>query len=63
MQNYAAVFSSGPPFHLYVLNSLLIAGFATVLCMGIGSVCGYALARLPMKGKGLVERVPVRAGL
>lgn len=54
VRNYAAVFVSGPPFARYILNSFLIAGFATVLCMALGSLCGYALARLPFRGKDAV---------
>jgi multiple sugar transport system permease protein len=52
--NYVDVFRSGPPFHLYILNSVLIAGMATALCLVIGSLCGYALARLPLPGKNVV---------
>ncbi|MFH1368130.1 MAG: carbohydrate ABC transporter permease [Elusimicrobiota bacterium] len=54
LQNYAGVFDSGPPFGLYLVNSAVIAGTATFLCLLFGSLCGYALARLPMKGKNLI---------
>jgi multiple sugar transport system permease protein len=53
-ENYAAVFRSGPPFHLYILNSVLIAGIATAVCLALGALCGYALARLPLPGKSVV---------
>jgi multiple sugar transport system permease protein len=63
LKNYADVFSSGPPFHRYILNSIVIAGFATVVSMTVGALCGYALARLPLKGKNLVLMVFLAAAM
>jgi multiple sugar transport system permease protein len=54
VKNYTDVFTSGPPFGRYVLNSFMIAGFASVLCLMLGCACGYALARLPLKGKNML---------
>ncbi|MBN1621415.1 MAG: carbohydrate ABC transporter permease [Endomicrobiales bacterium] len=53
-ENYAKVFNSGPPFHLYIVNSCIIAGGATLLCIVFGSLCGYALARLKVRGTNYI---------
>jgi multiple sugar transport system permease protein len=50
--NYAAVF--GLDFHLNLRNSLIVAGATTILCIAIGSLSAYALARLPLKRKILL---------
>jgi multiple sugar transport system permease protein len=52
VQNYVAVFAQH--FHLNLRNSLIIAGMTTLLCVGIGSLGAYALARLPLKRKLLL---------
>jgi multiple sugar transport system permease protein len=38
-------------FHRYILNSLIVAGAATLLCLIIGAIAGYALARLNIRGR------------
>lgn len=43
--HYAAVFS-GRPFGRVLLNSLLVAAATTVVCLAIGSLAAFALARL-----------------
>jgi multiple sugar transport system permease protein len=50
--NYIAVF--GLDFHLNLRNSLVVAGTTTVLCVVIGGLAAYAIARLPMRGKVLI---------
>jgi multiple sugar transport system permease protein len=50
--NYIAVFRQD--FHLNLRNSLAIAGMTTILCVLIGSLAAYALARLPLKRKVLL---------
>jgi ABC-type glycerol-3-phosphate transport system permease component len=35
-------------------NSLVVAGVTTLICVGLGSVCAYALARLRFRGRGVV---------
>src|SRR5690606_15424148 len=51
-QNYLAVFQQN--FHLNLRNSFVVAGTTTILCVVIGTLCAYAIARLPMKGKVLL---------
>jgi multiple sugar transport system permease protein len=50
LNNYAGVFASGLPFLLYLVNSFVIAGTATLLSLFFGALCGYAVARIPMRG-------------
>lgn len=52
LQNYRNVFEQ--QFTLNLRNSLVIAGVTTILCVVIGSLCAYAIAKLPMKGKLLL---------
>lgn len=52
LQNYESVFAQD--FALNLRNSLAIAGMTTILCVAIGSLAGYALARLPLKRKVLL---------
>jgi multiple sugar transport system permease protein len=47
--NYTAVFQQD--FHLNLRNSFAVAGITTVLCIAIGALAAYALARLPLKKK------------
>jgi ABC-type glycerol-3-phosphate transport system permease component len=37
-----------------VRNSLIVAGLTTLLCVPIGAICAYALARLQFRGRTLV---------
>lgn len=50
--NYAAVFQEN--FHLNLRNSFIVAGTTTILCIIIGSLAAYALARLPLGKKVLL---------
>jgi multiple sugar transport system permease protein len=52
LQNYRNVFEQD--FGLNLRNSLAIAGITTILCIVIGALCAYAIARLPLKGKLLI---------
>jgi multiple sugar transport system permease protein len=47
--NYIAVFQRD--FHLNLRNSFAVAGMTTILCVVIGSLTAYAVARLPLKRK------------
>lgn len=49
-QNYAEVFT-GRPFARIILNSVAVASSTTLLCLALGSLAGYALAKLPVKRK------------
>lgn len=52
LQNYLNVFAQD--FHLNLRNSLVVAGMTTIICITIGSLAAYALARLPLKRKLLL---------
>jgi len=52
LQNYEAVF--GQNFHLNLRNSFVIAGATTIICIVVGSLTAYAIARLPLKRKILL---------
>lgn len=52
-QHYVEVFT-GQPFARIILNSAVVAGSTTLLCLVLGSLAGYALAKLPVKRKGLI---------
>jgi multiple sugar transport system permease protein len=48
--NFSSAFSENPFGH-YIFNSILVAVAATVLVLVLGTLAGYALGRLPMRGK------------
>jgi multiple sugar transport system permease protein len=50
--NYRSVFDQGFGYNLR--NSAIVAGTTTIVCITIGSLAAYALARLPLKGKVLI---------
>jgi multiple sugar transport system permease protein len=50
--NYVAVFQQD--FQYNLRNSAIVAGTTTILCVVIGSLAAYALARLPLKRKVLL---------
>jgi multiple sugar transport system permease protein len=52
LQNYLAVFQQ--EFQLNLRNSFIVAGMTTLLCIVIGSLCAYAIARLPLRRKILL---------
>jgi multiple sugar transport system permease protein len=52
LQNYKSVIEQDFGFNLR--NSAIIAGTTTVVCIAIGALAAYALARLPIKRKILV---------
>ena len=53
LDHYRALFTERA-FWLPIRNSLIVAGTTTVLCVTIGSLCAYALARLRFRGKTLL---------
>ena len=53
LDSYAAVFH-GHPFARVLLNSAIVAGGTTALCLAIGSSAAFALARLPIRGGGIL---------
>jgi ABC-type glycerol-3-phosphate transport system permease component len=52
-EHYRALFRDRS-FLTPIKSSLIVAGATTVLCVALGSVCAYALARLRFPGKPLV---------
>ncbi|MBI2900209.1 MAG: carbohydrate ABC transporter permease [Planctomycetes bacterium] len=55
LDNYAGVFEQRP-FARYLLNSLVVAAGSTLLALCAGAPAAYALARLRLRGAGLVEK-------
>jgi len=51
--HYRAVFSERG-LGTAIRNSLLVAGITTALCVPIGALCAYALARVQFRGRTLV---------
>jgi ABC-type glycerol-3-phosphate transport system permease component len=52
LAHYRALFGERD-FWTPIRNSLIVAGTTTVLSVGLGSVCAYALARLRFRGKAV----------
>ncbi len=52
LDNYISVFDQGFGYNLR--NSAIVAGTTTIICITVGSLAAYALARLPLKGKILI---------
>lgn len=48
--NYARVFSE-EPFARFFLNSVVVSGLSTVLCVVVAALAAYALARLKLRGR------------
>lgn len=51
--HYRALFTERE-FWVPIRNSLVVAGSTTLLCVSLGSLCAYALARLEFRGKAAV---------
>jgi multiple sugar transport system permease protein len=49
--NYAEAFGQ-IGFGRYILNSVIVCSAATVIVLALATFAGYALARLPMRGRG-----------
>jgi multiple sugar transport system permease protein len=52
-ENYQSVFDPVNNFGRALLNSIIVAGTTTVLCLIIGVFAAYTLARLDFRGKNL----------
>jgi trehalose/maltose transport system permease protein len=50
VQNFRDAFSEAT-FGRYILNSVIVAVAATVLVLVLGTLAGYAIGRLPMRGR------------
>ena len=53
LAHYKAVFAD-ERFVKSLVNSLIIAGATVLIALGLGSLCAYALGRLPFRFKGAV---------
>jgi ABC-type glycerol-3-phosphate transport system permease component len=53
LDHYRALFGERD-FLTPIRNSLVVAGCTTALAVALGTLCAYALARLPMRGKRLL---------
>jgi trehalose/maltose transport system permease protein len=53
LDHYAAVFKD-PRFVNSLINSIVVAGCTVLIALGLGSLCAYALGRLPFRFKGAV---------
>jgi trehalose/maltose transport system permease protein len=53
LDNYRSIFEN-PDFTLALRNSAVVALTTTVLALTVGSFCAYALARLKLRGKGVI---------
>lgn len=52
-ESYAGAFH-GRPFGRVLLNSFLVASVTTVFCIAVGASAAFALAKLELRGKGLL---------
>ena len=53
LDHYLAVFKD-PRFVMSLVNSIIIAGVTVLIALGLGSLCAYALGRLPFRYNGFV---------
>ncbi|WP_407538512.1 carbohydrate ABC transporter permease [Deinococcus radiomollis] len=56
--NYARVFSE-QPFARFFLNSVVVSGVSTLLCVVVAALAAYALARLKLRGRGVYTTLVV----
>ena len=52
-ENYRAIFQERG-FHLNILNSVIVAGATSLICVSVGSLAAYGLTRFPLRGKRLI---------
>lgn len=56
LNNYVTLFTQSP-FLDYLWNSLVVTAVTTILSVSFGTLAAYSLARLPVKGKGVISFV------
>ncbi len=61
LDNYEQVFGLG--FQYALRNSLVVAALTTLVCIPVAALAGYALARLPLRGRFLVLALTLVATL
>jgi multiple sugar transport system permease protein len=52
-ENYRAIFLERR-FYLNIINSVVVAGATTCICVGLGALAAYGLARLKFRGKTII---------
>jgi multiple sugar transport system permease protein len=60
--SYAQVFEQ-QPFAQYFLNSVLVAGLSTIICVFIAALAGYAIARVNLPFKRFISIAVVAASI
>ncbi|WP_243859528.1 carbohydrate ABC transporter permease [Amycolatopsis arida] len=63
LENYRAVFGGDTQFGRALLNSLVVAGATTVLTVVLGTIAGYALARLTFRFTNVVLAVVIATSM
>jgi ABC-type glycerol-3-phosphate transport system permease component len=61
LANYRVVLRDDQ-FYKYLANSLIVATLTTAITLPFGALAGYALARLPVRGRGLILGFVTLAG-
>jgi multiple sugar transport system permease protein len=54
LESYINIFAHHP-FLRYILNSIIIAGGATCVCILTGSLAAYAISRIKVKGREIIQ--------
>lgn len=62
LTNYEQVFSQ-QPFLRYFFNSVFVAGISTVICVTIAALAGYAIARVNLPQRRLIQTLIVAASI
>lgn len=62
LDHYRALFAR-PAFWDSIRSSLVVAGATTVVCVGLGALAAYALARLAFRGRAAVLSLVLAAGM
>ena len=60
--NYARVFAA-QPFAQYFLNSMIVAGTSTLLCVVVATLAAYALSRLKLQSRGVISLLIIAASI
>ncbi len=63
LQNYSDVFAPVNNFTRALINSIIVAGFTTVLVLIVGIFAAYALARLDFSGKNLALSIIIATSM
>lgn len=62
IDSYKAALTNRPLLR-YMLNSFVVSGLTTILALFFASLTAYAVARLPIKGKGLILALVLAASM